>query len=473
MPRAILHPGLDGLSRREFVRGIGMGALGLSLPGVFAVPEVAAAGALPGRAKRCIVIFLFGGPSQLDTWDMKPQAPLENRGEFSPIETSVPGLQICEHLPRTAQVMRHVALVRSVTMAGRAFGNGDHHADTYYMLTGHRPDRSFFAEGIGRKPLNDDWPFLGSTFASRVSRDRELPAVVQLPARSGEVTGVINPGQFCGKLGPEYEPVLVRGTLERPRTLSAPQFSLPPEIGLGRLERRGDLLHRLDQWQKHLETGSVLENYLAHEQKALALLTSPKSKQAFDITREPEAVRARYGEDINSQSMLLARRLIEAGIPLVTVHWVGRKVGAGLSWDTHSDNFNQLKQTLLPPFDSGYSALLTDLQERGLLDETLVLVYAEMGRTPKIGDPRPGGTNGRDHWVNCLSVLFAGGGIRGGQVYGASDAIAAFPATRPVYPEEIAATVYAAAGIRENLQHRDRDGRTINLAEDAEPLPLF
>jgi hypothetical protein len=470
--RNFQHP-VPPLDRREFVRGLGIGALGLSVPQLFGLPGVSAGGALPGRAKRCIVIFLFGGPSQLDTWDMKPHAPLENRGIFSPIATTVPGIQVCEHLPLTARMMEHIALVRSVSMAGRVIGNGDHHADSYYMLTGHRPDPSFFAEGINRKPHGDDWPFVGSTFAARVPRDPELPAVVQLPARSGEVTGYVNPGQFCGKVGPEYEPVMVRGNLENPRTLSAPQFALPADMGQGRLERRGTLLQRLDQWQERVEKVNVLDTYLSHEQRALSLLTSQKSKRAFDISREPEHVRARYGNDINSQSMLMARRLIEAGIPMVAVHWIGHKVGAGLSWDTHSDNFNQLKNVLLPPFDMGFSALLTDLHERGLLDETLVLVNAEMGRTPKIGDPRPNGRNGRDHWVNCLSVLFAGGGIRGGQVYGASDAIAAYPATTPVYPENIAATVYEAAGIRHHLMHRDREGRPINLAEEAEPLPLL
>lgn len=468
---------MDGLRwpRRDFVRGLGFGTLGLGLSDVLRMQSVArAAGAAPGKAKACILIFLFGGPSQIDTWDMKPESPLENRGEFKPIATTVPGIDLCEHLPLTARKAGHLAIVRSVTMQGRVIGNGDHHADTYYMLTGHPPDRSFFIEGINRKPHSDDWPFVGSTAAARLPAGGDLPPVVQLPARSGEVTAYINPGQFSGKLGPAYEPVMVRGVLEQPRDLAAPQFAMPAELSQERLGRRHDLLAQIDRWQARLErTAGALDDYDVHCRRAFSLLTSEKSKRAFDLDREPEAVRRRYGDDINSQSMLMARRLIEAGVPVVSVHWVGRKVGAGLSWDTHSDNFGQLKNVLLPPFDAGYSALLHDLDERGLLDETLVVVSAEMGRTPKVGDPRAGGGSGRDHWVNCMSALFAGGGIRGGQVHGASDAIAGYPATHPVFPEQIAATTYEALGLTGNLMFRDREGRPYNMAEDAESLPLF
>jgi hypothetical protein len=361
-------------------------------------------------------------------------------------------------------------------MSGRVIGNGDHHADTYYMLTGHRPDRSFFAEGINRKPHGDDWPFVGSTVALRRAHDPELPGVVQLPARSGEITGYINPGQFSGKLGVSFEPVMVRGDLERPRDLTVPQFTLPGEIGADRLGRRRDLLGRIDGWQRQLERApGCLDAYDAHQRKAFALLTSEKSKRAFDLTREPPAVRDRYGNDINGQSVLLARRLVEAGVPFVCVHWIGRRVGAGLSWDTHTDNFGQLKNVLLPAFDACYSALLNDLGERGLLDETLVVVNAEMGRTPKVGDPRNGGKGapGRDHWVHCQTALFAGGGVRGGQVYGSSDRVAGHPADQPVGPEHLAATMYQALGVYDDLVVRDREGRPVSLLEEGRPLPLF
>jgi hypothetical protein len=462
----------SGWTRRRFVGGLGFGLLGLGLPDVLRAR--AASGMPAGRARSCILIFLFGGPSHVDTWDMKPAAPAEYRGEFRPIQTTVPGVLLCEHLPRTAAQMHHVALVRSVTMTGLSIG--DHHADTYYILTGRRPDRSFFVEGINRKPHPGDWPFLGSTVAWRRGRDPELPGVVQLPTRSGELTGYINPGQFSGLLGPDYEPVMVRGTLDKPRELSAPQFGLPADIDSRRLGQRRDLVARLDAWQPRAEQpGGPLDAHDIHQRRAFTLLTSEKAKRAFDITREPPAVRDRYGEDLNGQSVLLARRLVEAGVPFVCVHWLGRQVGAGLSWDTHSDNFGQLKNVLLPAFDTCYSALLEDLEQRGLLDETLVMVVAEMGRTPKVGDPRTGGKGpaGRDHWIHCQSALLAGGGVRGCQIYGASDRVGAYPSDRPVRPEHLAATVYHALNMNDALVFTEREGKPVSLREEAEPLPLF
>src|SRR5262249_5836566 len=440
--------------RRQFVRGLGFGLLGLGLPQVLRARERTGTQTLVGRARSCIMIFLFGGPSHVDTWDMKPDAPAGYRGEFKPIATTVPGVRLCEHLPRTARVLRHVALVRSVTMRGQVIGDGDHHADTYYMLTGHRPDRSFFVEGINRKPHTDDWPFLGSAVASRRPPVRDLPGVVQLPARSGEVTGYINPGQFSGLLGPSYEPVMVRGTLEKPFDLAVPQLDVPAEIDSSRLGGRRDLVSRLDTWQQQLERpGPPFDASATYQRKAFTLLTSDRTKRAFDLSDEPIAVRERYGRDINGQSMLLARRLVEAGVPFVCVHWIGRIVGAGLSWDTHTDNFGQLKNVLLPAFDACYSALLEDLAQPGLLYSTLGLVCAEMGRTPKVGDPRTGakGPPGRDHWVNCQTALLAGGGVQGGQVHGSSDRVGAYPSDRPVGPEHLAATAYHALGLSDDL----------------------
>jgi hypothetical protein len=419
------------------------------------------------------MIFLFGGPSQIDTWDMKPDAPAEYRGEFQVIPTAVPGITCCEHLPRTARLAQHLAVIRSLTMTGRSIG--DHHADTYYVLTGHQPDRSFFVEGINRVPHSDDWPFIGSTVAFRRPHESDLPGLVQLPARSGEATNYVNPGQFAGRLGPAWEPLLVRGELDKPEELAVPAFQLPADMNSGRLTDRQSLLTQLDLWQRQMERpGSPLEAVGTHQKRALALLTSARSKEAFDIRREPDAVRARYGKDINGQSLLLARRLVEAGVPFVCVHWIGRRAGAGISWDTHSDNFGLLKNELLPAFDSCFSALLEDLESRGLLDETLVFVGAEMGRTPKIGDPRTGGKGppGRDHWIHCQTALMAGGGIRG-QLYGASDRVAAHPADRPVYPEDLAATVYQALGVDRELLFTDREGRTQSLLDEGQALPLF
>ncbi len=474
-------------SRRQFVRGLGFGGLGLGLPQLLDPAVVRAATSSP-TAKRCLFIFLFGGPAQSDTFDMKPEAPAEFRGEFNPIATSAPGVMWTEHLPKTAKMAQHVAVVRSVTMSEKSIG--DHHADTYYVLTGHRPDRSFFLEGINRKPHEDDWPCISSAVARALGHPPELPGVVQLPALSGEVTAYINPGQFSGKLGPNYEPLMVRGKLEAPRDLAAPDFLLPQDISTSRFGQRRDLLTQLDQWHRQVDQttdtalgsrianpagGATLTNWVAHQRKAFELLTSPHAKQAFDISLEPEETRARYGNDINGQSVLLARRLLEAGIPSVCVHWIGQRVGAGLSWDTHSDNFGQLKNVLLPAFDACFSSLLEDLQERGMLEETLVFVVGEMGRTPKVGDPRTGGKGppGRDHWIHLLPALFAGGGIRGGQVYGSSDAVAGYPADRPVTPCDLAATVYRALGIDDHFTYQDRQGRPYHLLEEGEALPLF
>src|SRR5437763_10971585 len=245
-------------TRRQLVQGLGFGALGLGLPDLLRLQA-----APVRRAKSCIIIWLFGGPSHVDIWDMKPDAPDGYRGEFKPVATSVPGIRLCEHLPRTARHAHHLALVRSVTMSGRAIGDGDHHADTYYMLTGHAPDRSFFVEGINRKPHSDDWPFVGSVIGWQRSRGGSgLPGVVQLPARSGEITGYVNPGQFSGLLGPNYEPFMIRGVLDKPRELSVPQFALPADVDLRRLGDRKELLQRLDGWQK---AGGA---YDVHHQKA-------------------------------------------------------------------------------------------------------------------------------------------------------------------------------------------------------------
>lgn len=473
MPRASAL--LTSCARREFTRGLGFGMLGLGLPELIGARAVGA-NVPRGRAKSCIMIFLFGGPSHIDTWDMKPQLPVEYRGEFSPIDTIAPGIQLCEHLPLTARLMDRVALVRGVTIGGRGVGNGDHHADTYYMLTGNQPDRDFFIAGTFRKPYPDDFPFVGCTVASRVPRDSQLPPIVQCPALSGEVTTVINPGQFSGKLGPAFEPFMVRGELSQPRDLHVADLGLPDTMQPPRMIDRRSLLRGIGEWERDMHRkGSPLERYDVLQQQAFDLLTSDRARRAFDLTREPEAVRRRYGEELNGQSVLLARRLVEAGVPFVAVHWVGRRVGAGLSWDTHSDNFGQLKNVLLPAFDACYSALLDELGERGLLDETLVVVCAEMGRTPKVGDPRTGGVGapGRDHWDHCMAALLAGGGIQGGQIYGASDRIGAYPAGKPVLPEDLARTIYHAFGIEHLLMQQQPDGRRVSLLADGEPLPIF
>ncbi|MFN0198295.1 MAG: DUF1501 domain-containing protein [Planctomycetaceae bacterium] len=466
--------------RRNFMRGLSFGLLGTGFSELLH-RQLHASIAGGGRAKRCILLFLWGGPSQIDTFDMKPEAPIEYRGEFQPIQTSIPGIEWCEHLPLTAQMSQHVAVVRSLTQNGRG-GLGDHHTDAYYLLTGNQPTATDRLLSINRKPQPDDWPFIGSTVAY-CRPHASLPSVVALPKIHGTDNGYVVPGQFATKLGAAYEPLLLSGTPDPkftrsflPRELRAPDFTLPDGMNADRLAGRKQLLSGIDRWQR--ENERHVAQFQSHQLKAFSLLTSPETKRAFDLNQEPEELRQRYGENINGQSTLLARRLTEAGVPFVVVHWNTPEYSPlVVNWDTHADNFMHLKRDLLPVFDRMYATLLDDLDQRGLLDSTLVVALGEMGRTPKYDDPRVRGTNskpGRDHWPHCMFALLAGGGIRGGQVYGSSDRIASHPANNPVYPEDLAATIYGALGItREELTAKTPDGRPIDLLSQGEALPLF
>jgi uncharacterized protein (DUF1501 family) len=274
----------------------------------------------------------------------------------------------------------------------------------------------------------------------------------------------------------EYDPLYVLGKLDRPTEFAAPTLTLQGDVDLKRLGSRRYLLRAIDESFRRLDQTSARSDYSRQQEKAFTLLGAPQAKTAFDVTREPPAVRDRYGNTLNGMSMLIARRLVEAAVPFISVFWMEDpktenlcKSGGG--WDTHGSNFFCLKNHLLPEFDQCFSALLEDLHDRGLLEKTLVMVNSEMGRQPKIGDPRSSGLKGagRDHWTNCMSVLFAGGGIRGGQTYGTSDKVAAFPADRPAAPEDIAKTVYFAMGI-DNLEAIDREGRPFNLLPEGRPL---
>jgi hypothetical protein len=456
-----------GVSRRTFLAASGLGFCGLSLP------ELAgAAPAVAGPARSTILIWLSGGASHIDTWDLKPKAPAEFRGEFRPIATSATGVRLCEHLPLLARQAHHLAVVNSLGHYGR--GTGDHHAGYYYNLTGRQPDPSFRQLLNNRTPRPDDWPFLGSVVAAKRPAHPYLPSLLSLPEKPG-APQYTRPGQFAARLGLEYDPVYLLGSLDRPTEFAAPVLTLEGDVTPGRLAERRSLLAALDGAERALDRAATTA-WSKQQARALSLLTAPRTKGAFDLSREPRSVRDRYGANVNGMSMLLARRLVEAGVPFVSVFWMGDpkldgpcKSGGG--WDTHGDNFNCLKNHLLPPFDRAFSALLDDLHQRGLLGQTLVLVNSEMGRQPKVGDPRSGGNKGagRDHWTHCMSVLFAGGGVRGGQVYGASDKVAAYPADRKVAPEDVAKTVYHAMGIR-NLEATDREGRPFALMPDGEAI---
>jgi len=423
-----------------------------------------------GRAKSTILFFLCGGSSHLDMWDLKPEAPVEYRGPFQQIATSAPGVMLGEHLPMTARQAHHLAIVRSV---GSSVNTNDHHAGYYYNLTGHQADPTFLSLGNNRTPMPSDWPYMGCVVGSRVATHGTLPNAITLPHMPSRLP-YTRPGQFAARLGVQHDPFYVLGSEADPLHFEAPAMVLGGDVDPARLTSRETLLETLNDARRNFEFQQGEAKWTQLQEKALSLLGSSVTTAAFDVAAEPESVRERYGQTINGMSLLMARRLVEAKVPFITVFWKefeGRKKCRNSGWDTHGDNFNCLKEHLLPGFDRGFSALIEDLDQRGLLDETLLLVTSEMGRTPKIGDRRSGGVAGagRDHWTHCQSVVMAGGGIRGGQVYGASDRRAEYPADKPVTPAHIAKTVFHQMGVH-NLEAKDPDGREFNLLAEGEPI---
>lgn len=467
-------PATASPSRRTFLKASSMGVAGLRFgrPGLARGSDATQPERPPGSARSTILFFLCGGASHIDTWDMKPDAPDEIRGPFQPIATSSPGVRLCEHLPLLAEQAHHLAVVQSV---GASVSTNDHHAGYYYQLTGHEPDPTFLSMGNDRTPRPDDWPFMGSVVASRRPPHPHLINAVTLPHKPSQAP-YTRPGQFAARIGIEHDPLYLMGDREHPLSFQVPALTLQADVNSPRLLARRNLLGTIDDARRDLDRAAAVRSYSSHEAKALGLLSSSTTTRAFDLEDEPEAVRARYGSTTNGMSLLMARRLVEAGVPFITVFWLEDRTIASQcksagGWDTHGNNFECLKEHLLPEFDRGLSGLLADLSDRGLLDETLVMVTSEMGRQPRIGDPRSGGTSGagRDHWTHCMSVLLAGGGIRGGQTFGSSDRLAAYPADRPVTPADITHTVYSAMGLAD-LEATDPQGRPFNLLSEGRPL---
>ncbi len=429
-----------------------------------------ASGATGGKARSTILFFLCGGASHMDTWDMKPHAPAEYRGEFQPIATTAPGVTLSEHLPLLASQAHHLAVVNSI---GATVNTNDHHAGYYYNLTGHVPDSTFLSLGNNRTPMPDDWPYMGCVAASRRPPHAELPNAITLPHKPSKLP-YTRPGQFAARLGVEHDPLYLSGSHDTPLQFHAPALVLEGNVTTRRLTDRQSLLATIDQGRRDFDAFADVRTWSRQQDRAVSLLTSTKTTSAFDVSSESPELRARYGETVNGMSLLLARRLVEAGVPFITVFWmenekIASQCKSAGGWDTHGNNFNCLKDYLLPEFDRGFSALIADLADRGLLDETLLLVTSEMGRTPRIGDPRSGGVAGagRDHWTHCLTDLLAGGGIRGGQTYGATDRLGEYPADNPLTPADITKTVYHAMGIHD-LEARDRDGRLFNLLAEGQ-----
>lgn len=406
----------------------------------------------PPRAKSVLFLFLFGGPSHLDTFDPKPDAPAEVRGEFQTIATATSGLRICEHLPLFAQRMNRWALVRSMT-CNPSFG--DHRLAVHGLLGG----IDELPAGAGLAASRRDWPSwcAGVEYARRGGDG--LPASVTLPGEVVDPGTGLYPGQNGGLLGPQFDPYQVRDNPADPKYLVDASLRMPPGITVDRLSSKHALLADLERQQARLAAAEG--SYEEHRREAFRVLTGGRLSQALDIAQEPESVRDRYGRHVFGQSMLMARRLIEAGVPIVQAN-----VSYQALWDTHYNNFVALRD-LLPQLDRAVSNLTDDMHASGLLDETLIVLMGEFGRTPKLAMPNgsvPYFTSpGRDHWMTCFFGLFAGAGVRGGQIIGRSDAVGAHPVTRAYRHSDVAATVYSALGIDPAREIHDALGRPLRL----------
>jgi len=451
------------LSRRGLLRA-GVAAGGLSLPAVLGLQKQAAAAGATGRAKSCIILYCWGGMSHHETWDPKPDAPVEIRGEFSPIATATPGIQLGEHMPLLAKQTGKLAIVRSVHHDDSAHGRG-----MYWNLTGHKPPRSG-----NIPPKREDWPSLTAMISKFKPSPQGRPPAVRLPYPMID-NGTLQAGEYGGWLGAKYDAVVMRPQTGEPfggvsRTLGAEVLNLK-DVDVDRLNNRTALLRSLEQpaAPHSIAAARRFEGFDHFRHMARDMLLGSAVKTAYDLDKEDPRIREMYGKHLGGTSMLLARRLTEAGIPVVQVCCAAGDLNGSVGdmWDTHADNFNRLKKRLLPVFDRGCSALLQDLEQRGTLDETLVVVLTDFGRTPRIN---PGA--GRDHYPNVYSVAFAGGGTQGGQVYGSSDRNGAFPHSNACSPADLHATIFRAMGISPEAAIHDPLGRPFPVC-DGKMLPLF
>jgi hypothetical protein len=423
------YRGCDGVSRRRFLRAGVLGLSGLTLADMLRLRAARAELGQPARDTSVILIWKGGGPSHLDMWDLKPEAPVEYRGEFKPIATNVPGIAVGEHLPLSAKVMDKFAIVRSVTHP-----DSGHESASHYLLTGYRPTNDIPAQ---------EMPSYGSiTARMRGPRRPGLPAYVAVPTPPRSAS--------AGYLGVAYNPFAV-GSDPSQDNFSVRNLILPGGISLDRLEHRRGLLETIDTFRRDSDQSGLMDGLDAFTRKAFEMVTSPAARRAFAIGDEDAATRDLYGRTRLGQSLLLARRLVEAGVTFVTVDAGG--------WDTHANNFESLKSKKLPEFDRAWAGLMEDMARRGLMRDTLVLVWGEFGRTPRINKDA-----GRDHWPGAQSVVLAGGGMTMGQAIGASDAKAELPRERPLTPEDVLATMYSHLGI-------DRDHEFLNEAQ--RPLKIL
>ena len=451
----------DSVTRRELLRVGGISLMGLSLPNILALQE-AQAGVQPtggsaaafGKAKSVILIFLQGGPSHIDIWDPKPDAPDNIRGKFKPIDTTIPGVQFAETMPLLAKQIHRATLVRSVSYTPAGLFN--HTAAMYQMVTGYTPDK-VAPSGQLDPPMPSDFPHAGSNIAKMRPPDVPMLPFVMLP-RPMQESNVVNKGGTAGFLGKAYDPYYLfpAGSDEdqnKMANIKIDDLKLRPEVTENRLERRADLRKALDAQMPEVQ--KAVEQYALNKyyDKAYDLILSGRARKAFDLTQEPDKVRDRYGRHTFGSSVLLARRLVEAGTRFVEVNWPSVANGdpTKTAWDTHASNFGPLKDLHCPKLDSALSALLEDLDQRGMLQDTMVVAIGEFGRSPRMGVSTSGNGNapdGRDHWPYCYTAVVAGAGVKRGVQYGKSDATASSPAEDPVHPTEILASVYYSLGIK-------------------------
>jgi hypothetical protein len=471
-----IHP---QLSRRTLLQAGSIGLLGLGMNHLAGLRSADAAAERPvGKARSCIYIFLSGGLAQHDSFDPKPDAADNVRGEFKPIATKTPGIQICEHLPLLAERSNLWAVVRSLTHP-----SNDHTLGHHIMLTGRTPAPiGFSANG----PKRTDFPSIAAIAGAATPFRNNLPPAVVLPERLVHYSGRVIPGQFAGQMGSARDPWFIeaspfhntsygafptykfdhqeRGNKDD-RVFQAPNLSLPQGIDPPRFSGRTGLLATLEQQREDLDRAAQTQTFDNLRQGVISLLTDAKIKYAFDVTNADDKIQERYGKNSFGWSLLMARRLVEAGVNLVQVN-----LGNNESWDTHGEAFPHLKDKLLPPTDRALSALLDDLNESGLLDSTLIVMAGEFGRTPKITHlPQYYKLPGRDHWGAVQTVFFAGGGVNGGTVIGSSDRIGGYPASSPQTPEQMAATIYRSLGIPPTAAWHDEADRPHHIY-NGEPI---
>ena len=439
------------LSRRDLLKVGGLGLLGLTVPNLLRAEE--AKKGPPARAKSVIFLYQFGGPSHIDMFDMKPEAPEAIRGSHKPVSSKADGIAISEHLPRLAKVMDKVTLIRS--MHHRM---NNHNPASYYALTGHAPP----VDDITLRDSPELFPGYGSVVDQLAPVSGAMPTAVSLPHVIGD--GTITPGQSASFLGKQHDPLLITRDPNKP-DFNLPELTLPANLSFERLMHRREIQKMIDQQSRLLSYSAQVRGFDAYYEKAMAMLDSPRLREAFNLPAESDKDRERYGRTTYGQSCLLARRLVEAGTKFVTVYFapnIGGDVGSG--WDTHGNNgkkmFPIMEKYHLPMTDQTLPTLLEDLDQRGLLDTTLVVWMGEFGRTPKINTAAS-----RDHWPQCYTVLLAGGGVKRGFVYGASDKTASHPTENPVRPDDLAATIFHLLGIDPRTEVSGIDKRPLRISE--------